>query len=155
MAKRGRKAEPRQAPRPNAYLPVRPPTRLTGRARVFWKTYAPALFRVGLLTELDIPAFIRRCQLEQELEEVMKEARGKRKYQKAPSGYEQVSPAHVARQQLLKEIRELDAKFGMTPADRTKIDIADQLPEDRPEARDKMDDLFLKRGNWRKKRGTG
>lgn len=75
-----------------------------------WKKWAPILAGLGILTEIDGPAFGRLCCLWAEQRQRLREDR--------PSD-----------SQLLSEIRRLEALFGMNPADRSRLHVAAPKPE--------------------------
>lgn len=71
-------------------------------AAAAWKRWAPKLQDLGVLTEIDAPAFGRLCRLWAE-----DQARAIERHPSDP--------------RLLVEIRHLEGRFGMTPADRARI----------------------------------
>ena len=81
-----------------------------------WRSWAPKLEELGVLTEVDAPAFGRLCRLWDEDEDraKWKDEEGHR----VGSDY-----------RLLSEIRALEGRFGMTPSDRAKIKVESKKPE--------------------------
>ena len=106
----GRRPLNQQEPKPGigakmpAYLLKLP------RALANWREEAPMLEELGVLTRADGKAFGRLCILWAEYEDGVEEGR----------------PSDT---RLLAEIRQLEGRFGMTPADRVRIKAEPQKPE--------------------------
>ncbi len=50
--------------------PLRAPSILSKTAQKYWKTYAPLLIQIGLLTKLNVPTFIEYCRIKARLDQV-------------------------------------------------------------------------------------
>lgn len=103
QGKPGHRALPKNEPKPR--LGCEPPPWLPVAARVQWKRLAPRLLELGLLTEIDGEAFAALCMLTAHL---------------ALLGT--IEGAEIVN--CTKELRQLWGRFGMTPADRSKVSVA-------------------------------
>jgi len=127
-------------------LPIapKPPRNLPKSARRYWRELAPRLERLGLLREVDGPAFADFClclarldAAERDIEERGLLVPGERSMVKNPSC------------QLAREYRAAAQKwavqFGLDPRSRTALDI--------PRGRDEKDEFeeFLNRGRQKEK----
>ena len=59
-------------PKPKRVIPSKP-SHLDGKARKYWKKFAPMVFDLGLLTEQDGPSFGEICQMYSEIQVLTKE----------------------------------------------------------------------------------
>jgi hypothetical protein len=107
----GKRRVNQNEPRPAAGCS--PPAWLQGPALELWKVEAPKLHRLGLLTELDGSALATMCVLELQFEV---EAAAK-------------EPKLSKLLFLSKELRGLWARFGKTPADRSRVNVETPKPE--------------------------
>jgi phage terminase small subunit len=89
-----------------------PPAWLPALVLVEWKRQAPALEKLGLLTELDGEAFATLCTLSVALQ--------------LEANDEQPSVSKLL--YLSKELRGLWSRFGMTPADRSRVKVEKDKP---------------------------
>lgn len=100
------------------------PVRLTKRAAAIWGELAPKLSRIGLLTEVDGPAFTDLCETEALLEHVRAARRRKRRLlARAASGYESPQALVSLELRLLRELRNMRRLFGLSPSDRASLHI--------------------------------
>jgi len=86
-----------------------------------WRRWAPKLTALGVLTEVDAPAFARLCRL-WDLDET------------GATWSDEEEDARIAWKmrfdhQLVSEIRQLEGRFGLTPSDRGKIKVEPKKPE--------------------------
>ena len=79
-----------------------------------WKFHAPRLTRLGLLTEIDDTALGMVCVLEVRLEDLLV--------------IEGIATTDAILD-LSKELRQLWSRFGMTPADRSRVKVEKPPPE--------------------------
>jgi phage terminase small subunit len=101
-----------QEPQPEAKCV--PPAWLPPDVREEWKRQAPALERLGLLTEIDGEAFAMLCTLSVSLQNEANSEDG----------------ANVSKLLFLsKELRGLWSRFGMTPADRARVKVEKPKPK--------------------------
>lgn len=115
-------------------MPVEPPGDISEQAKEIWDKYAPDLIRVGVLTPWDVEDFRAWCdavvsgrEAQAELDEngevidqPMIDRNGK--FQ----GYRQIiNPWWKVRMEAGARQTALGSRFGMTPADRTRIRLGD------------------------------
>lgn len=101
---------------PKPTVGCRPPDWLAGEALVEWEKHAPRLERLGLLTEIDGEALAALCVL---LVQFATEAQAE-------------EPKTSKLMFLSKELRGLWSRFGMTPADRSRVKVE---KKDKPESK--------------------
>jgi phage terminase small subunit len=87
------------------------PRHLSEIAKKEWRTRGKELFRLGLLTILDIPAFEAYCEWYAEFHEAQ---------------------SLTAKKEAGHQMRMFLTEFGMTPSSRTKVDV-DKLSDDESE----------------------
>ena len=75
-----------------------------------WQRHAPRLTRLGVLTEIDDDALAAMCVLQVKFRDMLED--------------ERASPAALVN--VSRELRALWARFGMTPADRSKVEVKGQ-----------------------------
>lgn len=140
----GKRPLPANEPKP---IPVAPkcPTWLCREGRRLWKYLAPRLERLGLLTEIDGPAFAAVCQsfgtyveLEQRLKQV---GRTMEFTNKAGATNEAERPEGRMARQALEQCKTLFTEFGLTPASRARICVKADSGEQDP-----METLLRKAG---------
>lgn len=131
--KPGPKARPR--PQPDATMP-KMPRNLPTAARQLWKTIAPQLNELGLLTEVDGPAFTALCLHWA----AMVEASNSLKADGVTTLDERGLPRKNPAMQILRDnsaaFRQWCQLFGLTPSSRTR------LPVDGPGQKTLADLLF-------------
>lgn len=105
----GKRPLPKNEPHPK--VGCDPPPWLPLDARVEWKRLAPGLLRYRLLTELDGDAFAALCMMTAQLADLGA-----------------IPGASIT--DTTKELRQLWGRFGMTPADRSKVSSAPEKKAD-------------------------
>jgi P27 family predicted phage terminase small subunit len=125
-----KKGEPKPAP-----VAPPPPAWLDRRARATWRKYAPMLERLGLLTEADGESFAAYCQAVSRYVTAVK--RLKKVGREAPDDIELIRKAEVSVEKAEQSMRLLGNEFGLTPAARSRIDVA-------PEASDAGESILEK-----------
>lgn len=106
---------------PEPLLGCDPPKWLPLEVLREWTEHAPRLLRLGLLTEVDGPALVALCTLQ---------ARQRQLIQLTTSDTPVSTSALV---ELSRELRGLWARFGMTPADRSRVKIEKAPPKSKLE----------------------
>jgi P27 family predicted phage terminase small subunit len=99
-----------------------PPPWLGLKARAEWSRLAPRLIELGLLTEVDGDAFAGVCLHTVRLATLAK-------IQDSLTGAEVVLDA-AALADCTKELRQLWSRFGMTPADRSRVTVVPPKEKD-------------------------
>lgn len=142
---------PRNEPKPPKVQDAKPPRELSSDGKKVWRSMAPKLEALGLLTVLDLPTFRRYCELsaryawcvrrlersewnthidifhEQSEEEIKAKVAPRLKYQQ-----ERVESIEFRR--IPRELLRLEKEFGMTPASRASIS-----PTEGPRKKDPSD----------------
>lgn len=129
----GKRPLPENEPKPAPILPD-PPTFLDAEAKKFWNEYGHKLHRLGLMTEIDGPAFAAVCQRYSLWVRCEKRLKSKGLIMKTETGYEQQRPEVSIAKNALADVKAFLTEFGMTPASRSKIDLKlDEKEEDQME----------------------
>lgn len=120
----GKRALPANEPRPNrsARAP-RCPAWLNDDAQALWRIYARPLWELGLLTELDVDALATLCEATALYRKACKAITVEGAVHMTDSGYRHASPWVNIRNQALGQMKQLWAVFGMTPGDRSRIEM--------------------------------
>ena len=113
------------------------PDWLSDDAKAQWQELAPKLEMLGLLTEQDTNAFAAYCQAYAKWKEAEMFLNENGSIVKTPSGYWQQVPQVSISLQNLKIMLSLSNRFGLTPADRARLDM-EQLPN----SNDPLDQLL-------------
>jgi P27 family predicted phage terminase small subunit len=109
-------------PKPPVCLPD-PPADMKGEALAEWLNSGPMLERLGLITEIDVRAFETYCRAWGQYKEAEAEVGRLGEVVKAPSGYPIQNPYRAIANKALTRCERLWAKFGMTPADRSRVHV--------------------------------
>jgi len=125
---------PANEPKPPPLLRVpKPPQHLSADGRKLWANLAPQLFRLSLLTELDLPAFEIACFAYGLYRELSREIRRRHKsfaaYLKGKNS--QTVPELTTLKAAFQTFKGYLAEFGLSPAARGRIDV--QVPESEEE----------------------
>lgn len=153
MAKRGRKPKPTNlkliqgnpgkrkveetaepAPEPIP-LHMPPPDYLDEAAAAEWKRLAPELQRWGLLTRLDVAAFVVYCEAWARLRQAKAKLDEEGHISVSPKGYPQQSAWLSIYNRAAKTIKDFGSEFGLTPVARVSLrgtaqgDLFDAPPE--------------------------
>lgn len=97
----------------------RMPAHLSDRAREFWNRNVPELVRIGVATALDEEALTRLCVWYDESQKLLE----MREDQRDPKWIYHFQAAD-------KNLRDYMGRFGMTPVDRTKIEVGPRQDHD-------------------------
>lgn len=105
---------------------VEPPVPLTPQQRLVWDALAPEMVRIGTLTLIDIPAFIRYIDLTLEYNEMQRQIAGRNyffilRHEDGTPKYISVLPQVTIRDRAMVNLLKLEAQFGMTPSSRTRV----------------------------------
>jgi P27 family predicted phage terminase small subunit len=119
---------PENTPKPAAQMP-KPPKWLLPAAKREWKRVAPALFKRGLLTELDRQALAQYCQAVARIEEAELALKDGLHYM-IPSGRQYLKPEYRVLQDCQKEVRQLCVLFGLAPSSRMRMQLPEQVERD-------------------------
>lgn len=108
-------------PKPPAVETIDPPATLDGEARAEWERRAPQLLAVGLLTEVDLPAFLMYCQSWGRLQDAEAKLKSTGEVVKTPSGYPVINPFRTIANKALTQCQQFWAEFGMMPSSRSRV----------------------------------
>ena len=110
-------------PKPRPVMPECPEW-LKGEGRKVWENLAPKLEKLGILTEIDGPAFAALCQCYGRFVEAEKKVDEEGAVQSVgENGYRQQIPEISISQKYLAQARALLAEFGGTPSSRSRLSI--------------------------------
>lgn len=125
----GKRPLPQNEPKPAPIMPDCPKW-FDAEAKRFWEKYAPKLYNLGLLTEIDGPAFEAVCQRYSLWVRCEKRLKSKGLIMKTETGYEQQRPEVSIAKNALADVKAFLTEFGMTPASRSRIDLKLDEKED-------------------------
>ena len=136
---RGRRPLPEDEPKPKPVIP-RCPSYVDAQSRKSWKTLAPKLFRLGLLTEVDAELLADLCQIRSRLISIYRFIKKANKslvqvkVTVAGSGQEhkeiQQSPYVVMERQYQELFRKLSSEFGLSPRGRVGLSVGRNEPDE-------------------------
>ena len=130
----GKRATPNHEPDPEYLADLTPPAWLPERAKAVWREIAPQLSRAKLLTEVDVEALAIGCySIANHRLAVSKagESLVKAKFEENEEGDivetgEHINPWMLVQSMAFKQVHQLFAQFGMTPAARTRVAVNPQ-----------------------------
>ena len=127
---------PLNADEPKPPLGVGAPSpRLTGEALAEWHRRVVELDAVGILTQIDAPAFEAYCRAWGRYVEAEAEIKKTSPVAKAPSGYPMVNPYLQIANRALDQCRAFWTEFGMMPCARVRLHVRRATPTTGPEKR--------------------
>lgn len=116
------------------------PSHLSPEAKKEWKRVAPELFKIRIISELDRAALAAYCQaygrwvdFEKRIKELNDEGKAQGSKDRGlvdltPNGFKQMSVYLQISNRAVEQMHKFMAEFGMTPANRARIEAA-QVPE--------------------------
>ena len=123
----GRRPINKREPKPRKS--VRCPGWLSPKAKAEWQRLAPELLRLGLLTMVDQSAFAMFCTAVAEVQLAQENIRGNgRTYQ--VDDLMKPNPAVGQLKAFMQEARAWGALFGLTPADRSRLEVSTDEDDD-------------------------
>lgn len=125
----GKRPLPKNEPKPAPIMPECP-SWFDAEAKNFWIKYAPKLHALGLLTEVDGPAFEAICQRYSVWVRCEKRLKSKGLVMTTETGYQQQRPEVSIAKNALADVKTFLTEFGMTPASRSRIDLKLDEPEE-------------------------
>jgi P27 family predicted phage terminase small subunit len=129
----GRRPLNQDEPRPQVRLP-RVPDHLSDEAKREWRRLGRMLVGMGVMTEADGDALALLCTAWARWLEAEGQLRRFGIVIKSPSGYPIQSPYLSIARQSMAELRSLLAEFGLTPASRSRVRVAEPAEADPFEA---------------------
>lgn len=116
-------------PRPKVEIPSCP-SWLGREAKREWRRITPHLEKLGLITQVDRSALAAYCQAYHRWWEAEKLIAEHGLTFTTPKGYVQQRPEVGIANTALKQMRMFLTEFGLTPASRTKVSAAPEVPTD-------------------------
>jgi P27 family predicted phage terminase small subunit len=107
-----------------------PPGWMDREALVYWAEIAPKLESMGILTSIDSHAFGILCQSLADIDAATKMIRDEGRVFESTQGRKFVHPAEGLRDRAQKTFVSLSTRFGLTPADRTRIKAPSNVDQD-------------------------
>lgn len=101
------------------------PDWLSEDARDIWKRYARTMWELQLLTEIDVMQFGAYCEWMALYIHAMRQVQRGYDVQVTSTGYRQQDPWVSIASTAWNHAKDIMARFGMTPSDRSKIRIED------------------------------
>jgi len=123
-------------PKPEIEIPSCP-VGLSPSAKAEWRRVAPLLEDQGLLAKVDRAALAAYCELYARWIKSLKMIQEKSEVITTPNGSLQVSPWVSIARSAEKELRTYAGLFGMTPADRGKVNAAPKEKK-KPEGKERF-----------------
>ena len=106
----------------------RPPKHLSKKAKEKWEELGPKLYKLGLLTEIDLEAFEALCIIYAKWHDAENEATVS--ITETATGYNQINPMISVAKGYFTQYKGLLTEFGMSPASRTRIEAVPVSPDD-------------------------
>jgi P27 family predicted phage terminase small subunit len=119
----GRRPLPKNLAKPELGAPC--PEWLSEGAKTHWKTIAPRLTHLRLLTELDQSALGCLCEALNDLRWANETIETEGRTQKGVGGTAIAHPAVLIARQAREHVRKFAAEFGLTPASRSRANLAE------------------------------
>lgn len=120
----------RQEPKPQAVLSIDPPDHLDEEEKMLWRSIAPEMVRLGLLTVVDVVPFSRYIEALKQYRQAKRQLNGILMITlRNPDGtikYVQQNPMLHTMNQASDRMLRLEQQFGMTPAARVRLMVQAQ-----------------------------
>lgn len=118
----GKRALNPDEPQPNPSLGIGdPPASLKGEGLEEWHRLGPQLEAMGVLTHVDVPAFVAYCKAWARYIDAERKIETLGEVVKAPSGYPIVNPYRSIANKAYQQCKDFWSDFGMTASARTRI----------------------------------
>ena len=125
----GKRPLPRGEPRPTAGIPTRPGW-LSPEAKREWNRVVGELAELGLLAKIDRALISAYCQCWAMYVDAIKDIAANGTMFVTDKGYVGQRPSVAIAARMLEKMNQLSAKFGFTPADRSKMAMPELKEED-------------------------
>ena len=129
----GKRPLPKGEPQPTLGIPSRPEW-LSPEAKREWNRVTRELDRIGLLAKVDRALLASYCDCWGRYVEAVKDLRENGTTFTTDKGYQGPRPSVGIAQKALQQMMQLSARFGFTPADRSKMAAPSVEEEDPMEA---------------------
>lgn len=117
----GKRALPKDEPKPRKPKSLRPPPILSAAARKHWRTIAKQLTDAGILTALDCHALALYCEAFARWSDASQKLRLEGLVITTESGYACQSPYLPIANKAFDQMLKIMVEFGMTPSSRTRV----------------------------------
>lgn len=122
----GRKGKTKKpAPMQPSTFTKKCPRGMSKRGRAYWREIVPQLQALGVLTDLDLFALVRLCELNDlwymAMEDIAENGLQYETSSDRGSFVRKPNQADTMRARYERELKDLSAKFGLTPKDRENI----------------------------------
>lgn len=124
----GKRALPKDEPKPPAPKRITPPSHLSPAAKKEYRRIGAKLAEVGVLGETDLRALELYSETYAQWVEATQRVAAVGMVIKTPSGFPIMNPYLVVANGASKRMQSLLAEFGMTPSSRTRLGINDRVP---------------------------
>jgi len=122
----GKRQKNKREPQPEISIEVpEPPSYLDKMAKCVWQKLAPALHGLGLLTEIDENAFAQYCIYQGLIMYCSEKLKTEPLICTGKNGQPFQNPLVGIRNRASVNIRKLLAMFGLSPADRSRLEIVE------------------------------
>lgn len=122
----GKRALPKGEPKPTGGLPKKP--KMSKVAGAEWDRLAPMLDKIGLLTQIDLTAFVAYCECFADYRRAQKDIEKYGTVILMDGGLLKKNPAVQMRNDSLRLMRQFMVEFGITPSSRARV--ASQMTKD-------------------------
>ena len=125
----GKRPLPKGEPQPSLGIPTRPGW-LSPEAKREWNRLVPELAELGLLAKIDRALISAQCQCWAMYVDAIKDTQENGTTFTTDKGYVGQRPSVAIAARMLEKMNQLSAKFGLTPADRSKMAMPELKEED-------------------------
>lgn len=126
----GKRPINKQEPQPAEGIPKKPKNFLTEEASAEWDRIVPQLTACGLLTHLDFAALLGYCMTYSDYIMATREVQRLGPVITCPNGALQKNPYMAQANASLKLLRGFMADFGLSPASRSRVTVAEGSEDD-------------------------
>lgn len=125
----GKRAINNKEPKPEVVIPECP-THLTGVARTEWKRASEKLYKLGVITEIDLGSFAAYCTAWETYVKACNILKKQKEVMISDEGGLYQNPWVAIRNKAMEQILKFSAEFGMTPSSRTRLKVDTPTEED-------------------------
>ena len=125
----GKRPLPKGEPQPAACIPTRPEW-LLPEAKREWNRIVPELYRLGLLTVVDRAELAAYCQSWAMYVDAVLDIRENGTTFETQTGYQGPRPSVALMVKMMDKILAFAARFGLSPADRSRVKLPQVEEED-------------------------
>lgn len=119
----GKRALPKNEPKPNAEILPKPPSILKGEELKEWKRLGKELFRLGLLTDVDRSTFASYCVAWGSFVKAQQEIKKRGMIMKTKGGNLIQNPYLAIRNKSMEHMNKFGAEMGLSPSARARLGV--------------------------------